>query len=179
MTDVLRDTQTGLKEYFVGLTEEQYVVAVQAAAIAILVHYFKEDIEYNKNKDESKKFKIEWFPNKWLGFWETFTPRAVKSIFDKETGEEKRINFTIVEMLKEFVTESIVLSFKRPLKNNKMFKANTYTINPQKKDFIIAFIVKGFPTSDVQEILAAEIKRYKQLHDSTEKSGLTFKSILS
>lgn len=168
----------GLKDYFLGLTEEQYVTAVQAAAIAILVHYFKEDMEYNKGKDKEKQFKIEWFPNKWMGFWETFAPKSVKSIFDKDSGEEKRINFTIIEMLKEFVSEGIVLNFKRPLKTNKMFKANTYQINPAKKEFIIGFIAKGFPTSEIQEVLALEIKRYKQLHDSTEKTGLTFKSIL-
>lgn len=175
MTDVLNNTNTALKDYFLGLTEEQYVTAVQAAAIAILVHYFKEDMEYNKGKD--KTFKIEWFPNKWMGFWETFAPKSVKSIFDKDSGEEKRINFTVIEMLKEFVEKGIVLNFKRPLKTNKMFKANTYTINPDKKDFIIKFISKGFKTVEIQEVLAAEIKRYKQLHDSNEK-GLTFKSIL-
>ena len=173
MTDVLKNTESALKNYFLGLTDEDYVTAVQAAAIAILVHYFKEDLD--KGKD--KTFKIEWFPNKWLGFWETFAPKSVKSFFDKETGEEKKVNFTIVEMLKEFTEKGIVLNFKRPLKNKKTFKANTYTINPDKKDFIIKFISKGFKTVEIQEVLAAEIKRYKQLYDSNEK-GLTFKSIL-
>lgn len=177
MTDVLNNTNTALKNYFLGLTDEDYTISVQAAAIAILIHYFKEDLEHNKGKEPSKQFKIEWFPNKWLGFWETFAPKSVKSFFDKETGEEKKVNFTIVEMLKEFTEKGIVLNFKRPLKNKKTFKANTYTINPEKKDFIIKFVAKGFKTLEIQEVLAAEIKRYKQLYDSNEKS-LTFKSIL-
>ena len=168
---------SALREYFEKLSNEEYVLAVQSAAIAILAYYFKQNIEINKGKEADKQFKIEWFPGKWLGFWESFAPKSAKLIIDKDTGTEKKVNFTVVEMLKEFEDERIVFKFKRPLKSNKSFKANVYVINPEKKDFILNFINKGFPSQEIQSVLAMEIKRYKEINDPAE-GFISFKSIL-
>lgn len=165
----------GLKDYFNGLTNEEMQTAVQSAVVAILVFYYKKHLEVNQGKDKKDEFKVEWFPGKWMNFWRTFAPQSIKKFTDKLTKEEKEVNFIVTELIADMLERSIIFNFKRPVKG-KPFKANTYTINPDKKEFILKFISKGFKTPEIQEILALEIKKYWELNDA--KGDFTqFKSI--